>query len=42
MDQQPPPCKSSSYVEETEIKMADLNRDNLCLAIGYAIRIPVI
>ena len=42
MDQQPPPCKSSCYVQETEIKMADLNIDNLFLAIDYAIRIPVI
>ena len=42
MDQQPPPCKSSCYVQETELKRADLNIDNLCLAIDYPIRIPVI
>ena len=42
MDQQLPSCKSSCYVQETELKRADLNKDNLCLAIGYAIRILVI
>ena len=41
MDQQLPSCKSSCYVQETELKRADLNLDNLCLAIDYAIRIPV-
>ena len=42
MDQQPPLCKSSCYVQETELKRADLNRDNLCLAIDYAMGSPVI
>ena len=42
VDQQSPPFKSSCYVQETELKRADLNIDNLCLAIDYLIRIPVI
>ena len=42
MDQQLPSWKSSCYVQETELERADLNIDNLFLAIDYAIRIPVI